>query len=195
MEPLRARGRAIRGRGRFRERIFWQGEHDRPRPPRHCDPEGLADDFRDTVGAVDLRRPFGQPAEHADEIDLLERLAAEMGARHLSGQQDHRGRILKGGMNADAGVAGPGTARDQANPRPPGQLAMGLGHVGGAAFVAAGNHANRGRVVQRVKDWKVTFTRHAKRDVSAMKPQRIDQDAPAGARLWGERPILSHGGQ
>ena len=40
-------------------------------------------------------------------------------------------------VEARAGVGGAGAARDEADAGPAGELAIGLGHHGGAAFLAA----------------------------------------------------------
>src|SRR4029453_7243279 len=68
-------------------------------------------------------------------IPLLEGLALDLVARHLADEENHRRRILEGGVDADRGVGGAGPAGDEADAGPAGQLAIGLGHVGGATFL------------------------------------------------------------
>ena len=101
--------------------------------------EGAADEFRDARRVVDLGRPFGDRREHAAIVDLLEGLALGLIAGHLSHEQDHRRRVLHGGVNADGGVTGAGAARDETDAGPPGQFAGGLRHIGGPALVPAGD--------------------------------------------------------
>ncbi len=150
--------------------VLGQGEDHRPGPPRGRDVEGAGDHFRDPFGVVDLRRPFGEFAEHAAEIDLLERLAFHHPARDLADEQDHRRRILIGGMYRDAGVGRARRPGDETDARPAGQLAMGFGHVAGAAFVAADDQFEPiGHVVKRVQHRQVTFAGDAKRPLRAMQ--------------------------
>ena len=92
------------------QHILGQRQHDRARPAGSRDLKGLVDQLGDALGNVDLRHPFGERREHLAEIDLLEGLAVDLMARDLADQHDHRRRILKGGMDADRGVAGPGPA-------------------------------------------------------------------------------------
>jgi hypothetical protein len=63
-----------------------------------------------------------------------------------------------------------------------GQLAVSLGHVRGAAFVAARDQLDAlTRAIQGVEDRKVTFAGHAEREVGAVNDQLIDEYLPAGA--------------
>ena len=57
---------------------------------------------------------------------------------------------LGGDVNAGAGVGGARSARDEADARPPRQLAVGVSHDGRPAFVAADEHVD-GRVVQSIE--------------------------------------------
>ena len=106
--------------------------------------EGAADEFRDARRVVDLGRPFGDRREHAAVVDLLEGLALGLIAGHLPHEQDHRRRVLHGGVNADGGVAGAGAARDETDAGPARQLAGGLRHIGGPALVPAGDQLDIG---------------------------------------------------
>ncbi len=99
--------------------------------------EGAAHQFGDAFGLLDLRDPFGDAAEHGAVVDLLERLAAGRLAADLPDDQDHRGRVLEGGVDADRGMGGAGAAGDEADTGLAGQLAIGFGHVGGAGLVPA----------------------------------------------------------
>ena len=61
-----------------------------------------------------LGRPLGQTAERRDLVDLLERLAATDLTLDLADQDEHRGRILAGGVDADAEVRATDRARREA---------------------------------------------------------------------------------
>jgi len=152
--------------------------------------KGLADQLGNPLGLVDLRHPFGERPEHAAEIDLLEGLALDLVARDLADEQDHRRRILHRGVDRDRGVGGARPAGDEADARPARQLAIGLGHVAGAAFLAAGDQPDGvARVVERVEHRQEAFARHAEGEVDAMALQGIDQDLAAAAAVVG----LGHG--
>ncbi len=79
------------------------------------------------LGVVDLRHPFGELAEHAAVVELLERLALERRAPP-GRQQDQRRRILDRDVNAGAGVGGAGAARHDADAGLAGELAVRLRH-------------------------------------------------------------------
>ena len=172
------------------QHVFGQRQHDRARPAVDCAMERLADIFRDAGGVVDLGHPFGHRAVHAAEVDLLECLALHLVARHLADEQDHRRRILEGGVDADRGVGRAGAAGDKADAGAAGQLAVGLGHVGGAAFLPADDQLDLGRVVQGIERRQVAFARDAEGGVDAVDLQLVDEDLAAGAQIAGIR----HGG-
>ena len=143
---------------------------------------------------VDLGHPLGDVAEHLAVVDLLERLAAAHRARDLADQQDHRRRVLARDVDAVAGVGGAGAARHHRDAGAPGELAVGLGHHRGAAFLAAGDVADLA-VVQRVEQREVALAGHAERELGAVDPQLVDQDLAAGAKiaLLGHRVSSSIG--
>ena len=83
-----------------------------------------------------------------------------------------------------------GTARDEADARAAGQLAVGLRHVGGAAFLAADDEPHGlARVVQRVEHGEIALARHAESEIDAVDLERVDEQLAAGARLGGARGI------
>ena len=143
------------------QHVFGKRQNDGTGPSGCRHMEGAADEFRDARRIVDLGRPFGDRREHAAVVDFLERLALGLIAGHLPHEQDHRRRVLHGGMNADGGVAGAGAARDEADAGPPGQLAGGLGHIGGPALVAAGDQLDIGGVMKGVQHIQITLARDA----------------------------------
>ncbi len=151
-------------------------QHHRAGPAGGRDLERLVDELGDAFGEVDLRHPFGERGEHAAEIDLLKGLAVDLVARDLADQHDHRGRILERRVDADRGVAGAGAAGHQQHPGLAGELAVGLGHERRAAFLAAGDEADLGRVVERVEHFEIAFAGDAEGDLDAVRAQcRHDQ--------------------
>jgi hypothetical protein len=180
MRPDRAVGAGNGGGAALAQHVLGQGQYHRPGPTRGSDPECLVDELGDALAEVDLRHPFGQRREHPAEIDLLKRLAVELVARHLADQHDHRRRILKRRVNADRRVAGARPARHQQNPGPAGELAVGLGHEGGAAFLAAGDKPDLRRVVERVEHFEIALAGDAEGHLRAMRAQRRDHQLAAG---------------
>ena len=191
-------------RGHRHQHVLGQRQHHRAGAAAGGDLEGARDVFGDAVGAVDLRDPLGHLAVHAAVVDLLERLAVHEVEADLADEQDHRRRVLVGGVHADRGVGGARAARDEADARPARHLAVGFGHERGAAFLAVDDEADA-RVVQRVEHVEVALARHAEGGVDAVDLECVDQDLAAGAgwvghvvmpllvraRQTGASPILS----
>ena len=135
--------------------------------------------------------------EESGEVDLLEALAVAVAARDVADEQDHRGRILEGDVDAAAGVGRAGTAGDEGDAGPAGHLAVGVGHVRDAALLPADDGVDLGRVVQRVEHREEALARHGEDAVAALDPKLVDEDAAAGAyghgrrlavRLWAVTP-------
>ena len=134
------------------------------------------------LGAVDLRRPFGDAAEHPPVVDFLKGLAIDKIAADLSDEHDHRRRILRRRMNADRGVRRARAARDERNAGPPGQLAERLRHVRRAAFLPADDERKTvARVVQRVEHGEIALARNAERMRRALGEKIGDEYLAAGA--------------
>ena len=89
-------------------------------------------------------------------------------------------------MDAGAGVGRAGAAGDEGDARAAGHLAVGVGHVGDAAFLPADDGVDLGRVVERVEHGEEAFARHGEDAVAALDLELVDEDAAAGA--------LGHGG-
>ncbi len=173
------------------QHILGQCQHDGAGPTVDGAVKGLADIFRDAGGVVDLRHPFRHRTEHAAEIDLLERLALHLVARDLADEQDHRRGILERGVDADRGVGGTRAARHEADAGPARHLAVGLRHVGGAAFLPADDEPDLvAGVVQGIERGQIAFPGHAESGIDAVDLERVDQDLTAGAQVAGSR----HGG-
>lgn len=186
----RGRGGAMRDMGlgvaRVRgvdEHVLGQRQHDGPRTAGGRDVEGARHVLGDALDAVDLRGPLGDRPEHLAVVDLLEALAVHRVARDLADEQDHRRGVLEGGVHADRGMAGAGTARHHRDARPAGELAVGLRHVRGARLVARIDQPDRRRIVQRVEHLEVALARHAERHVGAVDEELVDEDPAAAAAV------------
>ena len=83
------------------------------------------------------------------------------------------------GVDADRGVARAGAARHEQHAGLAGQLAVGLGHEGGAALLAAGDEADFGRVVERVEHFEIALAGDAERHLDAVRAQRRDDELAA----------------
>ena len=173
------------------QHVLRQREHDRTGPAVHAR-------WKAWLISSGMRRassiwvdPLGHLAVHAAVVDLLERLAVRRLARHLADQQDHRRRILEAGMHSDAGIGGAGTARHEADAGLAGQLAVGLGHVGRAAFLAADDVADGVALrVERVERREIALAGHAEDGVGAVDAQLVDQNLRAAAARMGGRHVV-----
>ena len=188
MRTHRAVGSDRRHFGGVAQHVLGQRDDDRTGAAGGRDLERLVQQLGHPLGHVDLRHPFGERCVHLAEIDLLERLAVDLVARHLADQHDHRGRILERGVDADRGVAGAGAARHQQHAGLAGELAVGFGHETGAAFLAAGHEADLGRVVQRVEHFEIALAGDAERHLDAMRLEAADDQLAAAQR----RKICRH---
>ena len=86
-----------------------------------------------------------------------------------------------------AGVGRAGTAGDEGDARAAGHLAVGVGHVGDAAFLPADDRVDLRRVVKRVEHREEALARHGEDAVAALDPELVDEDAAAGALGHGRR--------
>ena len=181
-------GRASAALGLLHEHVLGQREHDRARATGSRDVERTRDELGDPVGAVDLRHPLRHRAEHVAVVDLLERLAPHHLARDLADQEDQRRRVLERGVDAAGRVRRSGASRDHADPRAAGQLAVGVGHVGGADLVAAGDEADRG-VVEGVEHGQIALAGNAVGHVHPVHHELVDEE-PAAAPHVRRKPVL-----
>ena len=115
--------------------VLGQSQDHGTGPPLSRDPERARHVFRNTLRAIDLRRPFGNASIHAAIVDLLKRLAILKIAADLADENNERRRVLLRGVDADRRIRRAGTAGDEDDARAAGQLAVGFRHVGGAAFM------------------------------------------------------------
>ena len=180
-----AERRCVRRFRLLREHVLRQREHDRAGPAGAGDRVRARDELGDAVDAVDLGDPLRERAEHPPVVDLLERLALLLRRGDLADEQDQRRRVLVGGVHADGGLRRAGPARDHADPRPPGQLAVGLGRIRGAGLVPARDQPDR-RLVQPVEQLEVALAGHAEHELRAVHRELVGQQlaaAPAHSRL------------
>ena len=169
--------RRVGGRG---EHVFGQGQHHRARPAIHGRGECARHVLRDPIGRLDLGNPLREAEragpEHLPVVDFLECLAVALVARHLADEEDHRRAVLERGVQPDAGIGGARPARDEADARPPRELALRLGHEGGAALLAAGDEADAVAVlVEAVQHGEKALARHAERGVDALRDEGLDE--------------------
>ncbi len=143
--------------------------------------------------SIDLADPLRHRPEHLAVVDLLERLATELSPPDLADQQDHRRRVLERGVDAARRVRRARPARDEADPRAAGQLAVRVGHVRGADLVAADDEADR-RVVERVEHREVALAGDAEDEIDAVQLELVDEDLAARARhpssrAWSKKTV------
>ena len=130
------------------------------------------------IGAIDVPRRLGDAAERACVVDLLPGLAALERSRHVPDEQDQRRRVLLRGVHPDGRLRRPRAARDEADPRAAGELAVRLGSVRGSLLVAAGDEPDR-RVVERVEHGQEALAGQAEREVDPVQLELVDEDAAA----------------
>ncbi len=76
-------------------------------------------------------------------------------------------------------LVAPGTAGDETNAGAAGELAIGLRHVGGAAFLAAGDQVDvLGDVVKGIQRRQIAFSRNAENRIDTMNAQGVDKNLP-----------------
>ena len=84
-----------------------------------------------------------------------------------------------GGVHADAGVGRAGTARDEADARAAGELAVCFGHEGRAAFLPADDQPHLlAHVIQRIEHRQVALARDAEGELHAV------DSAEQSTRIW-----------
>jgi len=162
------------------QHVLGQRDHDRAGAAGGRDMEGAADDLGDARGIVDLGRPFRHRAKDGAVVELLEGLALAHAAVDLTNEEDQRGRVLIGDVDAGRGIGGAGAARHETDAGLAGELAGGFRHHAGAAFGAADGDLHRG-VVQRVEHGEIALARHAEGVGGAVDQKLVDEDLPASA--------------
>ncbi len=82
------------------QHIFRDREHHRAGAAGGGDAVSAGDIFGNAARVVDPRRPFGDRREESGKVDFLKALAVLVGAVEVADEQDHRGRILEGDVDA-----------------------------------------------------------------------------------------------
>ena len=132
---------------------------------------------------IDLEDPLGDAPEHLLVVDLLERLAPAVLARHLADQQHERRGVLHRRVHAGRGVRRARAARHHAHAGAAGQLAVGVRGVRGRGLVAARDHAQPVAVrVEPVQERQIALARHAERKLHVVQ-RRAGRQA-AARRSW-----------
>ena len=89
-------------------------------------------------------------------------------------------------MQTDGGVGRAGSAGDEGNPRPPGELAIGLGHIRRRRLVPAGDERKVvGHRAQGLERREIALAGHAEDHACAMCAERIDKRLAAAMRRVG----------
>ena len=174
--------------------VLGNRQHDRPGPTRGRDAVRPSDIFGDTPRVVDPRRPLGDRREEGRHVDFLKPLAVAVGAVEVADENDHRSRILHRDMDPGTGVGRARAAGDEGDAGPPGQLAVGVGHIGDPALLPADDSVDRGRVVERVEDGEEAFAGNGEHPVAPLRDELVNEDAAAGANGLGHAgamPIYS----
>ena len=171
-------GRGVRDVRLLEEHVLGQREHDRPGPSRERERERALEVLGQAVGAIDVPRRLGDAAERARVVDLLPGLAALERPRHVPDEQDQRRRVLLRGVHPDRRLRRARAARDEADPRAAGELAVRLRGVRGPLLVAAGDEPDR-RVVERVEHGQEALAGQAEREVDPVQLELVDEDAAA----------------
>ena len=173
----------IRHRHQLGLHLLGQRNHHRTGPARNRHIHRMRNQLRNALGIVDLRHPFRQRPEHPAIIHLLEALAVRLGKRDLADEQQHRRRVLKRHMHANGAMARPRPARHKRRRRPPGQLAIGLGHIHRPSLKPARYQLGLlGHPVQPVEHIQIALARHGKHMVDPLRHQGIGQNPATGAR-------------
>ena len=141
--------------------------------------EGTAHVFGDALGLPDHRRPLHERGEQALDLDLLERLAVLVLARRHADEQHHGRGILLGHVQPAHGVGGAGPARHEAHARLARELAPGLRHHRGSAFLAADDGLDAVGIVQPVERGQEALARHREGGRGALGLELVDQNLAA----------------
>ena len=89
-------------------------------------------------------------------------------------------------MDSGAGIGCAGAARDEGDARPPGHLAVGVGHVADPAFLPADDQVDLRRVMERIEDGEEAFPGNGENAVAALDLELVDKDLAAGACRHGD---------
>ena len=110
-------------------------------------------------------------------VDFLKSFTVTRVTGHIAHEQDHGGRILERRVHTNGRVGRAWPTGDKTHAWAPGQFAVGLGHEGRPALLAAGDEAQTVLVlVQAVEHSQITLARHAKRMGNALGQEAFDKE-------------------
>jgi hypothetical protein len=115
--------------------ILGQFEMHRARPLLLRDPEGVANQSRNTLRGDDLRRHLGERSHGRDDVDDLEARLTAAPNRLLPGDHDHRHRAQMRVGRGRRQIERTGTQRRQADARASGETPVGGRHEAGSLLV------------------------------------------------------------
>ena len=72
-------------------------------------------------------------------------------------------------------------ASDEGNSRPSGHLAVGVGHIGDPAFLAADSQVDLRRIVERIEHREEALARNDENAIAALQFELLDEDLATGA--------------
>ena len=129
---------------------------------------------------IDLHGPFRQRSEKGGVIHLLKGLAAHHIGADLADEQDHRNRILHGGVNADSGIGRPRATGNETQAGLARQLAPGRRHIGSPALLPAEHEIKGvGVVDHRVENGKIGFAGHPEATCRAKRDKAVHEKLAA----------------
>ena len=164
----------------------------RPRPPGPRDVERLGDDPGQLVGVPDEVVVLRHRQRDAVDVDLLERVLADQGRRHVAGDRDHRHRIEHGRPDARDEVRGTGPGRAHTDPDRARHPGVAVGGVGPALLVAHEDVAQLRVVPQHVVQGQDHATGVAEEDIDSLAEQGLAQDVGADARALQVTRLMEH---
>ena len=128
--------------------------------------------------------PLRHLSEHPPVVNFLKGLAILLCACHLANKQHHWRGSLVGDMDSRTRIGCSGATGDEANPRLPGQAAIGLRHHRGTTLLSAGDHLDVGSIAEGVEHGEVALTWHTENTINFLCLQALDQDLAAAQCHW-----------
>ena len=174
----RLRARGVLRRGRFRQHVLGQRDHDRSWPTLHRKVERALDDLRDLRGGFDLRGQLRGRGEQGAIVHLLEGAPPDHRPLDLADEQDHRGRVVLGDVKPVRGVGRARAAGDEADSRPSGEAPLRQRHDRGASLLAAHRKLDW-RAGQGVESGEIGFARNAVDPFDSLGDELVDEDLSA----------------
>jgi hypothetical protein len=139
--------------------------------------KGAGDILGEAVGGLGFDSPFAHAAEHFGEVHFLPRVAVLEIATDLTREEDHRGRVFKGDVNADGGVRCARRARHESDAGTSRHPADGVRHHRGAALMSTHRDLQTA-VDEGVENGEIAFARHTKDVFNAIGLELSDERRP-----------------